>query len=180
MRLHAYLTQALIPSPTPSPALELAQMPGFQPDEVEDIIEALEEKNLPNFVKELDKRQDERKVEVEKAAKKWGNLDVVDTAFKGVSSVYFLMCSEINTLNGFIVIGERIVTPSAIVHLVVKLRISPPLDDNITLQGEKVAQSNSKAEEEKDNEFLISKRDSEESANIATNRAAHAPYWPGV
>lgn len=89
MRLHAYLTQALLPSSSVTSAVELAQYPGFSPEEVESVIKTLEEKNLGSFMKELEKRGDSRKEEVEKAATRWANLEIVDLAFKGMLLIYF-------------------------------------------------------------------------------------------
>lgn len=84
-----------------------------------------------------------------------------------------------------VVIGERIVTPSSIVYLVVKLRLSPPSSDSDTktekkeLDAEETKKS-IKANEEKDNEFLTGRNDVEPLSDEGSVAFAHAPYWPGV
>ena len=79
------------------------------------------------------------------------------------------------------VIGESIVTPSSIVYLLVKLRISPP--------GVKVAKKELSVEETKrlaqatakiDEQFLSTRQDGEDLDASSMNGFAHAPYWPGV
>ena len=83
-----------------------------------------------------------------------------------------------------LVIGERIVTPSAIVHLLIKIRISPPIGQTATFLktelSEEITQKSSRLDQEKDDAFLTSKRDSEEISASTVNRAAHAPFWPSV
>lgn len=85
---------------------------------------------------------------------------------------------------GLTVIGERLVTPSSIVFLVVKLRIAPPRQSLPLASREKNAEDTkrvSKMNEEKDSQFLFSKKDAEdESATDVTSGWGHAPYWPGV
>ena len=79
------------------------------------------------------------------------------------------------------VIGETIVTPSSIVYLLVKLRISPP--------GVSVAKKELSVEETKrlaqttakeDEEFLSTRQDAEDLDAASISGFAHAPYWPGV
>ena len=91
-------------------------------------------------------------------------------------SFYLLSLTNIGT-----VIGESIVTPSSIVYLLVKLRISPP--------GVKVAKKELSVEETKrlaqatakvDEQFLSTRQDGEDLDASSTNGFAHAPYWPGV
>lgn len=81
-------------------------------------------------------------------------------------------------------IGERIVTPSSIVYLVVKLRLSPHSSDSATktekeLSAEETKKS-IKVNEEKDYEFLTGRNDAEPLSDEGSLGFAHAPYWPGV
>src|SRR6202043_510254 len=82
------------------------------------------------------------------------------------------------------VIGERLVTPSAIVLLVVKLRMSSLADETkATISKDpEVADRTSKANDEKDYQFLIGRQDVEELPvnTLATGGWAHTPYWPEV
>lgn len=79
-----------------------------------------------------------------------------------------------------IVIGERIVTPSALVHLVVRLRIVPPSSEESNgkaKEGSGEVIADVKAEEG----FLKSAKDAEEMPEGADAlSAAHAPHWPAV
>lgn len=73
-------------------------------------------------------------------------------------------------------IGERLVTPSSIVFLLVKLRVKVPGTSTPTpVQDAKSV----KKHDEIDDQFLNTRGDAEE---IGGNGAgyAHAPYWPGV
>jgi translocation protein SEC63 len=81
-----------------------------------------------------------------------------------------------------LVIGERVVAPSSIVFLVLKLRISPPgrkiQRRELSVDETKVAV---KYNDEMDDKFLNSKSEVEEFKNEETvATSAHAPYWPGV
>jgi len=82
-----------------------------------------------------------------------------------------------------IVIGERLVTPSSIVFFIVKLRLSPPRDRSApeTISSEDVEETKRKikSNEEKDAEFLTSRKDAEDVPESVTSGWAHAPYWPG-
>jgi len=99
---------------------------------------------------------------MERALESWGRLELVDASFK--------------------VIDERLVTPSSIVFLVVKLRLSPPWHAVQPPPAKDVEETKRilKINDEKDNQFLVSKKDAEdESSTDAANGWAHAPYWPG-
>jgi hypothetical protein len=83
------------------------------------------------------------------------------------------------------VIGERLVTPSAIVYLVVKLRLVHPMADAVVEGPEEtdveVVKRELKRNEEKDSQFLIGQTDAEDLPDDArTSGWAHAPYWPAV
>lgn len=82
------------------------------------------------------------------------------------------------------VIGERLVTPSSIVFLVVKLRLVPPAHTPAaTLAKELDAEETKKAikgNEEKDLAFLNGKKEAEDLDGGNTGGYAHAPFWPGV
>jgi translocation protein SEC63 len=76
-----------------------------------------------------------------------------------------------------------VVTPSSIVFLVVKLRLSPPngarpVKEDLDAEGTKRV---IKMNDEKDEEFLTSRKETEElPSEDAVTGLAHAPYWPGV
>ena len=83
----------------------------------------------------------------------------------------------------FQVIGDRIITPSSIVFLVVKLRLSPPSlapVERTELDGEETRRL-TKSNEEKDEEFLLGRKEAEDPpSDDLVIGTAHAPYWPGV
>jgi translocation protein SEC63 len=74
---------------------------------------------------------------------------------------------EVNTVQ---VIGERLVTPSAIVFLLVKLRVKAPGTSS---------PPDTKSGDELDEKFLSTRGDAEELEGSGAGYA-HAPYWPGV
>jgi translocation protein SEC63 len=176
MRLHAYLVQALLPG---NENLRFAQLPGIQLDEVSLLPPSTRE--LEDVVGALEKNEDERLSEVRKAVRTWGRIELVDASFKGLSEA----SSFLFTLNQiYPVIGERLVTPSAIVYLVVKLRLNPPTSSSTIVHKEPDADETKrllKINDEKDHQFLISRKDAEDMPSIdSAGGWAHAPYWPGV
>lgn len=84
MRLHAYLAQALTPGDS---SIKYAQLPGIQPEEAKEL--SRQTGALDKLVDTLAEKKDERAVEVEKAASRWGRLDLVDASFKGMYITYF-------------------------------------------------------------------------------------------
>lgn len=73
-------------------------------------------------------------------------------------------------------IGERLVTPSSIVFLLVKLRIAEPGTTAPTpVQDAKSVKKN----DEMDEKFLNTRGDAEELEGDDAGYP-HAPYWPGV
>ncbi|KAF5363456.1 hypothetical protein D9756_000996 [Leucocoprinus leucothites] len=155
MRLHAYLAQALLP--VENQRNRLTQLPSIQNKDVESLNDA---KTLTDVAQALESKNDDRAGDVKKALERWGAIEVVDAAFK--------------------VIGERVVTPSSIVFLVVKLRLVPPNKKierrELTVEETKKA---IKFSDEKDDKFLTSRNDTEELDNEDILTAAHAPFWPG-
>lgn len=151
MRLHAYVMQALLPGKTVAPQ---AQLPGF-----DDHVDVSEGKDLASFISRLEDEGDIRITEARKAVEGWSRLDVVDMSFK--------------------VIGERLVTPSSIVFLLIKLRLRQPLQgDAPSSVAEKPAKA-IREEKEKDEKFLNSRKDAEDIEEGAP-AWAHAPHWPGL
>jgi len=156
MRLHAFLTQAL--PPIENERLQLTQLPSIQKTDVDSLTGA---KTLTDVAEALESKKDGRASDVKKALDKWGATEIVDAAFK--------------------VIGERGVTPSSIVFLVVKLRLNRP--GKKTQRKELNVDETKKAikyNDELDDKFLTSRNEMEEledEQNVATG--AHAPYWPG-
>ncbi|THH16920.1 hypothetical protein EW146_g3795 [Bondarzewia mesenterica] len=157
MQLHAYLAQAVLPA---SGKVKYAQLPGIGQDDIKAIPEDVEDIN--DYVHVLEEKSDGRLRDVKKAAERWGRLEIVEVSFK--------------------VIGERIITPSAYVLLVVKLRLSPPSDtpqENGEAK-EEGGQTATEADVAKDEEFLNSNKDFEDLPPSAQGSGwAHAPYWPG-
>ncbi|THH32152.1 hypothetical protein EUX98_g2021 [Antrodiella citrinella] len=146
MRLHSYIAQALNPGQS---TLKYAQLPGISESESEEWIHKYP--LLSDLVLSLEEKGDERAREVKKAASKWGKVDLVETSFQ--------------------VIDDRVVTPSSIVYLVVKLRLTPPTGP---VQPEPV-----KVNERRNYDFLISKKDAEDiAADTPLSSSAHAPHWP--
>ena len=80
---------------------------------------------------------------------------------------------------GGTVICESVVTPSSIVYLLVKLRISPPgatvVEKELSVEETKrPAQATAKGDEQ----FLSSREDAEDLDASSTNGYAHAPTGP--
>jgi translocation protein SEC63 len=86
-----------------------------------------------------------------------------------------------------IVLGERAVTPSALIHLVVKLRLSPPKPNKPEEHSNGTTkEANTTAEApvpftKQDEAFLSDTKDAEDlPENASSLGAAHAPHWPSV
>ncbi|KAM6503862.1 Sec63 Brl domain containing protein [Amanita muscaria] len=175
MRLHAYLVQALPPSPsfmtlkdgvesklTNPRAAWFAQLPGItSADGASHTVTSYN-----GLIQVLDDKSDNRVPDIKRALSKWGHVDLVDISFK--------------------VIGERVVSPSSIVYLVVKLRlkspISQPSSDKNTAKQELDADQvkrRVKLNDELEEEFLKSRNDAEDLNDSAVASAVHAPHWPG-
>ncbi|KAG6813182.1 hypothetical protein H0H92_013302 [Tricholoma furcatifolium] len=157
MRLHAYFTQALLPG---TERTRFAQLPGIKLDEA--LTLAPKATDLREFEQVLIQNHDVRMLDVRTALSKWGRAELVDVAFK--------------------VIGERVVTPSSIVFLVVKLRLSPPQFNSVQEEELDVDETKRriKFNDEKDEEFLISRKEAEEvPLDDCLPGFVHAPYWPG-
>ncbi|KAG6884804.1 hypothetical protein C0993_008168 [Termitomyces sp. T159_Od127] len=178
MRLHAYITQALLPGPE---RMRFAQLPGIKLDEV--LTLAPKAADLREFEQALVEKHDTRILDIKTVLAKWGRVEIVDAVFKGIvihaSSFPFFPFSLLTSSS---VIGERTVTPSSIVFLVVKLKISPP---GSTAVQEKKLDANEikrriKLNDEKDEEFLVSRKEAEElPPDNQLPGWIHAPYWPG-
>ncbi|OAX33624.1 hypothetical protein K503DRAFT_869439 [Rhizopogon vinicolor AM-OR11-026] len=151
MRLHAYMMQALLPGKSVPPQ---AQLPGFDGN-----IDASEVRDLASFISRLEGEGDIRVSDARKALEGWSRLDVVDMSFK--------------------VIGERLVTPSSIVFLLVKLRLRQPFQAEAPLSVSEKLPKAIREDKEKDEKFLNSRKDAEETDEV-TPAWAHAPHWPGL
>ncbi|EJF63141.1 translocation protein sec63 [Dichomitus squalens LYAD-421 SS1] len=151
MRLHAYITQALLPSKAD---LKAAQLPGIEQSEAAALSKS-ESTDFSDAVSTLSKSESSELVNAHKALECLGQTEIVDASFK--------------------VIGERFVTPSSFVHLVVKLRVDPLDKDGKPVPIPKQDKEN----EKRDNEFLLSKKDAEDLPNgDYASQYAHTPYWP--
>jgi hypothetical protein len=87
MRLHAYLTQALLPTPPVAVApqtVKFAQLPKISEDEVKGLAPGAD--GFAEFVSALEEKGDARARDAKKAVDRWGRLEVVDLAFKGDTS----------------------------------------------------------------------------------------------
>ncbi|KAG8865289.1 secretory subunit [Tulasnella sp. 330] len=151
MHLHAALAQAIFPGSDP-----LLAFPSVNKEEVKAV-----EGGITAYMKALEEKSDPRHEMVKRVADKWGRLDVVDSQFK--------------------VIGERIVTPGAIVNMVIKLRLTPPTmipsKSEPTEPEETVEERKKQIKKEED--FLNGKTDADELfPGLTTPGSAHAPYWP--
>ncbi|KAL1676780.1 Sec63 Brl domain-containing protein [Schizophyllum commune] len=155
--LQASLAQAVLPSP-PLTSVEqhLLQYPGISINDIKSLSPA--EQSAPGLVKHLEAAGDARAADVKKAAEKWGAAEIVDARFK--------------------VLGERIVTPSAIVNLVVKLRLRPPIS-GAPVKPDTSKEALKKAEQ-READFLLGKSDAEDLEKVGAPESglAHAPLWP--
>ncbi|CDO70306.1 hypothetical protein BN946_scf184370.g7 [Trametes cinnabarina] len=150
MRLHAYLAQAIAPSPVD---LKVAQLPGIDPADASNLPKS-ESSDYAAAISSLSKSDSPALPEAQKALERLGKTEIVDASFK--------------------VIGERFVTPSSFVHLLVKLRLAPLAKD-----GSVVPLPKPEVNEKRDNEFLNSKKDTEDlPSGEYVSGYAHAPYWP--
>lgn len=81
-----------------------------------------------------------------------------------------------------VVIGERLITPGAIVQLVFKVRLaSPTAAKSATSDSSEDSEKVDKVNEEKDEAFLTSRKEAEDlEPGQAGSGLAHAPFWPEV
>ncbi|KAI0759710.1 DnaJ-domain-containing protein [Trametes elegans] len=150
MRLQAFLAQAIPPS---NDDLKAAQLPGIAPSDVSSLPKS-EASDFSAAISTLSKSEPSALPDAEKALERLGHAEIVDASFK--------------------VIGERYVTPSSFVHLLVKLRLAP-----IAKDGKPVPLPKPETNDKRDNEFLISKKDAEDlPQGECASGYAHAPYWP--
>lgn len=155
MRLNSYLAQAL--PPNAPPRVRLTQLPNVSKADIDSFTPRPRE--MTEVLSALEEKGDGRVSTVRKAISKWGRVEIVDAAFK--------------------VIGERVVTPSSIIFLVVKLRLTPPgsnteRKDVSVDEAKRIVQYNDK----KDEEFLLSKQEAEDLPKSRSTGWAHAPHWP--
>lgn len=146
MRLHAYLAQALNPGQS---SLKYAQLPGISETESAELIQQYP--LLADLIFSLEQKEDDRVREVKKVASKWCKLDLVDASFQ--------------------VIDDRVVTPSSIVYLVVKIRLTPPT----------YIPAKPSLDDKRNYKFLADRKDAEDiTPDISVSNSAHAPHWPSV
>ena len=87
MRLQAYFAQAL--SPTDGDNQRFTQLPGISHDEIGTI--APKARNMPDFLRFLEENDDPRVNDVKKVMEKWGRVEIVDAAFKGLPNLRFIL-----------------------------------------------------------------------------------------
>ncbi|KZT53375.1 hypothetical protein CALCODRAFT_458082, partial [Calocera cornea HHB12733] len=155
MRLQAALAQAVPPASLNGAVL---QLPQIRNEEVADD----EREELEGRLLQWKKLEDERLEEARKAFGRWGRLEVVDAYFK--------------------VIDEKVVTPGAIVFLVLKLRLQPPAvlaTANGSASAASTEKDTSKPSNDDETAFLLSRKEAEDLPKGAvTPGLAHAPRWP--
>ncbi|KAI0329907.1 translocation protein sec63 [Cubamyces sp. BRFM 1775] len=148
MRLHACLAQGIPPTPLD---LKAAQLPGIDPVEAATLPKS---DDFSAAIEHLKESEPSALPDAQKALERLAHTEIVDASFK--------------------VIGERFVTPSSFVHLLVKLRLTPIAKDGTFVQLPKPETS-----EKRDNEFLNSKKDIEDlPSGEYVSGYAHAPLWP--
>jgi len=146
LHLHALLAQAMMPD-----AEKLTVFAG-----VDKATADLAGHDLKELVTVLEKKKSPEVAVVRAAGERWGKLEMAGAAYR--------------------VIGEKTVTPSAIMQLVFKLRIAPPLVDT---SGVPVATEDPAEEAAADEAFISGKKDAEDlPAGVQRSGWAHAPYWP--
>jgi len=112
----------------------------------------------------LDQQKNPYAADARKTLERWGRIEIFDARFR--------------------VIGERIVTPQALVHLVMKLRISPPKsttssEANGTTETENRPTIDADEETRLDDAFLHNPRDAEDLMSPSPILGSgHAPLWP--
>jgi translocation protein SEC63 len=155
MKLHGHLTQALPAASNTSPLLQLPGISSTDLGSPDDPTHGVNE-----LVHQLEVKGDNRAADVKKAAAAWGRVEFADAAFR--------------------VIGERIVTPSSIVYLILKLRITPSSESTGAQKDLDVEETKRsvKMNEEKDLLFLNDRGDAEALEDDNVNGWAHAPHWP--
>ena len=108
MRLHAYLTQAVLPGVD---RLHFTQLPGIMMDELTSLPPG--SKDLDDFIQALKEKQDDRLVEVRKAMEKWGRIEIADAAFKGTPYI----CHSIRDLTcSYTIISNRRANSNTVIH----------------------------------------------------------------
>ncbi|KAI0029685.1 Sec63 Brl domain-containing protein [Vararia minispora EC-137] len=154
IHLQTYLAQAVLPDTAHA---KYAQLPGIDQESLQEVV--LHAKDITEVAKTFESKGDVRGDDIKKAASRWGRLELVDASFR--------------------VIGERIVTPSALIHLVIKLRISPPASTDHTNGAAKRDEASEAPFTKQDEAFLTDPKDAEDlPENAISLSAAHAPHWP--
>ena len=82
MRLQAYLVQAL--PPTAADNQRFIQLPGIDYDEIRTI--APKAKDMSEFLRSLEEKDDPRVNDAKKVMERWGHVEIVDASFKGLQS----------------------------------------------------------------------------------------------
>jgi len=113
---------------------------------------------VKDIMQSVEGDEDGKRLQAQKVLQNRSHLDIVDVSFK--------------------VIGERLVTPSSIVFLVVKLRLCPLSPSESTATGNTDTDQLGGSNEDRDDLFLNSKKDAEDLEGD-TGGWAHAPFWPG-
>lgn len=173
MRLHSSVAQAI--PPNASDRLHLTQLPGIS---FKDLEKLPAKASMVDLLHSLEEKKDPRLNNVRRTLEKWGRVEIVEATFRG--KPLFLIMPDLYSRS--IVIGETIVTPSAIVYLLVKLRMMPPGSrpadtKELTVdETKRLVQRN----HEIDEKFLESRSEAEGMDTWKANESAHAPHWPAV
>ncbi|EJD35962.1 hypothetical protein AURDEDRAFT_147310, partial [Auricularia subglabra TFB-10046 SS5] len=152
LRLHGLLAQAILPEQD-----RLTLFPG-----VDKQIAEKARGDIPKLVRTLEAAGKPEVEVVRKVGERWGKVEIVDAGYK--------------------VIGEKVVTPSAIMQLVFKLRLAPPLGSRPAEKEETDVgkiKADLKYNEEIDEQFIAGRKDAEDlEPGVQGSGYAHAPYWP--
>ena len=182
MRLHAYVTQAILPTPGTTESTMFTQLPHITEEEAKEVMSKLSEPDMNAFIKQLKENHSAKADELVKAGESCGRIELEDVSFRGTQRLKYL----IGEANGKLVIGERIITPSSIIQLVVKARFVPATGEEVKQEEKEEHDIDTvkrlvRANEEKDMAFLTGRREAEELANgLNVMKRAHTPYWPAV
>ena len=84
MRLQAFITQAIVPSAT-STAI-FSQLPNMNESDASLAVDELDELSFKALLEYLQNKDDSRKDDIEKATERWGQIELVDASYKGMTA----------------------------------------------------------------------------------------------
>lgn len=84
MRLHAYVTQAVLPSASTDDSTVFTQLPNITEEEAKEVMSQLSEPDMTFFIKHLQETHSAKAEEVNKAAESCGRIELEDAVFRGM------------------------------------------------------------------------------------------------